>query len=284
MQRREFLQTSVIAAAAVGVAPHVLGGEGPATKPARDPFRGLKVGIASYTYRKFTLDQAIAMTQEAGLKYINLKEAHLLLKSTREERQAAHKKLTDAGLTLMGGGVIYLNTDTTTEDDIRAAFDYVRDAGMPMMVCSPAPRLMDIVEKFVKEYDLRVTINNRGPGDKYFASAYDVYRLVKDRDARLGICLDTGHTVRMGEDPVQVMRECGERVHDLHVKDVTLSKPEGKSTEIGLGVVDMVAFFRTLLERKFAYHVGLECDASETNPQPDVLRSVAYLRGILAAI
>jgi sugar phosphate isomerase/epimerase len=265
MHRREFLQKSAFAAAAVGVAPQLFGGEGPATKPARDPFRGLKVGIASFTYRKFTLEQAITMTQEAGLKYINLKEAHLPLKSTREERQAVHKKLEEAGLTLMGGGVIYLNTETTTEDDIRAAFDYVRDAGMPMMVCSPSPRVMDTVEKFAKEFDIRVTINNRGPGDRYFASTYDVYRLVKDRDARLGICMDTGHTVRMGEDPVQVMRQCGERVHDLHVKDVTLAKPEGKSTEIGLGVVDMVAFFRNLIERKFAYHVGLECDASETN-------------------
>ena len=72
---------------------------------------GLKLGLTTYTLRKFTLEQAIAMTKEAELEYISLKDMHLPLKSTRAERQKASKKVKDAGLVLMGGGVITMKDD-----------------------------------------------------------------------------------------------------------------------------------------------------------------------------
>jgi sugar phosphate isomerase/epimerase len=221
------------------------------------------------------------MTQEAELKFINLKDVHLPMKTTRAERLAVRQKVEAAGLTLMGGGVIYL---TTPEADFRGAFEYVKDAGMPLMVTSIAPALLDTLEKWVKEYDVRVAINNRGPGQANFSSPYDIFRAVKSRDARLGICMDTGHTARLGEDPAKAIRDCRSRLFDLHLKDVTLAKPEGKSTAIGFGAIDMVAVFKELLRQKFPYHVGIECDEKEDAPQPDVLASVAYIRGVLAAI
>jgi inosose dehydratase len=294
LSRRGFLRAGLLAGAgtaalaqagfAAGRGPEAV--EQPAktafTKPVRDPFGGLKLGMASYTYRKFTLDQALEMTREAGLKYINLKDVHLPMKTSAAERQDVRRKVEAAGLVLMGGGVIYLLG--VGEPEIRAAFEYVKDAGMPTMVCSPSPDVLDIVEKMARLYDVRVAINNRGPGDKYFPSPYDVHRVVKNRDQRLGICMDTGHTVRVGDDPVRVIRECGGRLYDLHLKDVTLARPEGKSTEVGRGVVDMVGVLRALVRRKFPFHAGLECDENENAPQPDVLGSVAYMRGVLAAI
>jgi hypothetical protein len=81
------------------------------------------VGITTYTLRKFTLDQAIAMTKEAGVKYISLKEVHLPLKSTQEQRRQAHKKVNAAGLTLMGGGVISIKNN---QEEISNVFDYAR--------------------------------------------------------------------------------------------------------------------------------------------------------------
>jgi len=105
--RRQFLQTGFLVSG-------VLASAVPApvfaaiTKPERDAFRGLKVGMASYTLRKFSLDQAIAMTRHAGLKYINLKDVHLPLSSTSAERGAAARKIQESGLLLIGGGVIYM--------------------------------------------------------------------------------------------------------------------------------------------------------------------------------
>jgi inosose dehydratase len=280
INRRRFLQAGLLGTTALAAAlpKDALAA---VTKPQRDSFDGLKLGMASYTLRKFPLDQAIAMTKQAGLKYINLKDAHLSLKSSREERQEARKKIEDAGLTLMGGGVIYMKNN---DAEIRAVFDYAKDSGMPTIVCSPEPDALDTVEKMAKEYDIFIAIHNHGPGDKKYPSPLDVLRLVKDRDPRMGLCMDVGHTVRLGEDPVAEIEQAGSRLHDFHIKDETKAAANGSPTEVGKGVIDIVGVLKALVAAKYPYHIGLEYEANETNPMPGVIESVAYMRGVLAAI
>jgi len=282
LNRRHFLQTGIFgsaAMAAVRLCPSTAVAD--VTRPVRDPFDGLKVGITSYTLRQFTLEQAIAMTKQAGVKYISLKEVHLPLKSSREERMAARKQIEQAGLILMGGGVIYMKKN---EAEIRNDFEYARDAGMATIVCSPDPEALDIVEKFAKEFDLRIAIHNHGPTDKRYPSPLDVMKLVKDRDSRMGICMDVGHTVRINEDPIPVMRQVASRLYEFHMKDVTAPTPEGKATEVGKGVIDIVAILQTLVKMKWPYHVALEYEAHGDNPMPGMIESYAYMRGILATI
>src|SRR2546430_3089703 len=172
--RRRFLQTG-FAATAFATTTLPAASYGAVTKTERDPFRGLKTGLTTYTLRKFTLDQAIEMTKQAGVKYISLKEVHLALKSTPEQRKEARKKVEQAGLVLMGGGVIYIKNN---EDEIRNVFEYAKDAGMPTIIWSPDPDALDGVEKAAKKYDLRIAIHNHGPGDKRYPSPLDVLRLV----------------------------------------------------------------------------------------------------------
>jgi inosose dehydratase len=281
INRRRFLQTGVLGSTAVAATSLPSLSFGALTKTAGDPFHGLKVGITSYTLRKFSLDEAIAMTKQAGVKYISLKDVHLSLKSTTAQRQEARRKIENAGLELLGGGVIYLNNNI---DEIRAAFDYAKDAGMPTIVSAPDPAALDKVEKMVKEYDLRVAIHNHGPGDKRYPSPLDVLRLVKDRDARMGVCIDVGHTVRNGDDPVAAIEQCASRLYDFHMTDVTQAAANGASAEVGKGVIDIVAVLKALLRTKFAYHVALEYEAHADAPMPGILESLTYIRGVLAAI
>src|SRR2546426_11508724 len=96
INRRRFLQTGLAGGAALAAASAPGPSFAGATKPVRDPYHGLKMGMTSYTLRKFSLEEAIAMTKEAGLKYISLKDVHLPLKSTPEMRRAAHKKIEEA--------------------------------------------------------------------------------------------------------------------------------------------------------------------------------------------
>jgi inosose dehydratase len=278
--RRKFLQTGVLVSGVLASAMP-LPAFAAATKPVTEPFHGLKLGIASYTFRKFSLDQAIAMTKQSGLKYINLKDTHLALTSTAAECAVAAAKIKEAGLTLMGGGVIYLKKD---ERQIRGTFEYARNAGMPMIVCSPEPDALDIVEGMAKEFDLRVAIHNHGTTDKKYPSPLDVLKMVEQRDAHMGICMDVGHTVRLGEDPVSVISQCSQRLYDFHVKDITQPNAKGSDTEVGKGVIDIVGVFKALVAMKFAGHIGLEYEANADAPLPGVMESVAYMRGVLAAI
>lgn len=282
MNRRRFLHRTLLgstALAAFTTLPSAL--LRAATESGPDAFHGLKVGIASYSLRKFSLDQAIAMTKEAGVKHICLKDVHLPMKSTMAQRQEAHRKIEAAGLVLMGGGVIYINNK---EEEVRNVFEYAKDAGMPTIVCSPDPAAMDIVEKMAKQYDLRIAIHNHGPGDKRYPSPLDVLKMVKDRDARMGICIDVGHTVRIGEDAVAVIKQCASRLYDFHIKDVNAATPKGGAVVLGKGVIDLPGVLKALVGIKYSYHLALEHEIDADAPIPGIIESFNYMRRVLATI
>jgi inosose dehydratase len=281
LDRRHFLKVGLLGSSALAIAASPKALLAGVTKPERAPYDGLKLGMASYTFRKFTLDQAIAMTKQARAGYISLKDFHLPYKTTPAERQEARKKIEAAGLGLVSGGVIYMKNN---DEEIRGFFDYAKDAGMPTIVCSPDIDALDTVEKMAKEYDIRIAIHNHGPGDKKYPSPLDVLRLVKDRDPRIGLCIDVGHTVRLGEDPIDVIHQCERRLYDFHIKDVTEATSKGKPTEVGLGVIDIVSVLKTLVELGYAFNVGLEYEEKENDPLPGVIESFGYMRGVLAAI
>ncbi len=280
--RRKFMQTSLAVASAYSASDLQAEKADHSHKSGQDPFRGLKVGVASYSLRKFSLDEAIEMTQKLGVRYITLKDFHLPRNSSKVQRQEARKKIEGAGLILMGGGVINMKND---EAEIRSAFEYAKDAGMPLIVASPEPNAMDVLEKVVKDYDIRVAIHNHGPEDqKKFPSPYDVMQAVKNRDKRIGLCMDIGHTMRIGLDPVSAVKRCASRLYDMHFKDVTAATPEGKNIEVGRGIIHIASLLKAVLDIRFTGHVALEYEINETNPLPGMAESLAYTRGVLAAL
>src|SRR4051812_21024060 len=63
MTRRQFVQKTAIGAATLTSALSVGTNAG-----AADPYRGLKMGVASISFRNFTLDEGIVMVRELGVK------------------------------------------------------------------------------------------------------------------------------------------------------------------------------------------------------------------------
>src|SRR5262249_2667405 len=100
----------------------------------QDRFRGLRVGITSYSVRRLSLDDGIKATLRLGLAYIPLKDFDLPRTSTTDQRREVAEKIRQAGLKLMGCGVVYMKND---EPQIRHAFEYARDARIPTIVASP---------------------------------------------------------------------------------------------------------------------------------------------------
>src|SRR5260221_10598339 len=121
VDRRSFLKAGLVGSLAWGGAgsAHRLLAE--VTKPQKALFGGLKLGMASYTFRKFTLEQAIEMSKQAGAVSISLKDVHLPYKSTPAERQEARRKVEAAGLFLASGGVIPMKNN---ESEVRDLFEY----------------------------------------------------------------------------------------------------------------------------------------------------------------
>jgi len=238
-----------------------------------------RLGVASYSFRKFSRERAIQMTLALGVRDINIKSFHLPLESTPEQIRAARAEFEGAGLAIDGGGNIAF--DKEDEGAIRRTFEYARLAGMPLMVCAPTLRTLPMLEKFVREYDIRLAIHNHGPEDKVFPTPQSVLVAVKGMDARIGCCVDVGHTLRAGADPVASLSDAGPRLLDIHMKD--LRKPvEGQDCPVGDGVMPVAAIFHQLQEMHYAGGVMLEYEAEAENPFPGMLKSFAYMRGVLA--
>src|SRR5262245_16331482 len=249
--------------------------------PAASARQALKLGIASYSMREFSLDDALAMTKRLGVKYMTFKDVHVPRTETPDQTRARRAKIEAAGITIMGGGTITIPNDAA---QIRKEFDYARNAGVPLIYVDPFPAALDTIEKMAKEYDIRVAIHNHGPEDTRWPRPQDAYAAVKSRDRRLGLCIDIGHTTRTGTDPVAACRECRDRLYDLHVKDLADRTVKDSDVEVGRGVMDIPALFRTLVEIGYQGQVGLEYEIHPTDPFPGMTESLAYMRGVLAGI
>jgi sugar phosphate isomerase/epimerase len=245
----------------------------------RDP--RLTIGVASYSLRKFTLDQALDMAKTLGVTHMTFKDVHLPRTDPPETTRALRAKIEAAGITIMGGGTINLPNDPV---QIRKDFEYAKAAGFPLIFISPDPASLDAVEQMAKEFDIKAAIHNHGPEDKHWPRPEDAYAAISSRDKHLGLCIDIGHTTRTGTDPVQACRQFRDRLYDLHVKDLAVKTDKDSQVEVGRGVLDVPALFRTLIDIGYQGQVGLEYEIHENDPLAGMIESIAYMRGVLAGV
>jgi len=278
------IRTAALAAAAVpitGILSNSLTAQAAAPANADERWRGLKIGVASYTFRKFNVDDTIKAIRRVGLRYVSIKDFHLPMNSTPQQRKDVAKKFRDAGITPLSCGVV---TMTNNQANIRSAFEYAKDAGIPTIVCAPATDSMATLDKMVKEYDIKLAIHNHGPGDNKYPLPYDAMKLIENYDPRIGLCIDIGHTGRMKVDPAKAILDCRQRVHDIHLKDINVMEARGSCVESGRGVLDLKAIMQALLDINFTGLAGFEYEKDADDPVPGLAESVGYTRGLLVGM
>jgi sugar phosphate isomerase/epimerase len=238
-----------------------------------------ELGLASYTFREFDLDSALAMAGRVGLARIALKSVHLPLESSEAEVRAAAAKIRAAGLVPYGCGVVTM----TTEAEVEQAFAYARTGGMEVIIGVPGHELLGRAEWKVRETGIQLAVHNHGPGDLLYPTPASILDRVKNLDPRIGVCLDIGHCQRSGLDPSEAAVACGARLLDVHLKDVTAPTKDGGPVEAGRGVIDLPRFLRTLAAMDYRGTAAFEYEKDGRDPLPGLAESVGYVRGVLAA-
>jgi len=238
--------------------------------------------VATYSLRELNRTDAIAAVNALRSPYVSIKSFHLPYESTAEELATGCAEFHDAGLEIVGGGVITLQQDD--DDDMRTYFDYARASGMPLMVIAPTPATLPRIERFVQEYDIAVAIHNHGPEDQYFPGPREALPFIQDMDPRVGLCVDLGHTTRTGVDIVEAIAEAGDRVLDVHVKDLRDLMDRDSQCIVGEGAMPMPAIFEQLVNMGYEGYVNLEYEIDAADPLPGMLQSFAYMRGVLAGL
>ncbi len=274
---RKFLKNHFVAIAAIG-AVCIFSAFMPIRTNEAKSAHPLEVGIAGYTFAKFDLDKSIAMMKRLGVHYLSVKEIHLPLNSSQETIDAAMAKFKAADINVYTVGVIYMKT----KEAVDLAFSYAKKCGVTMIVGVPNYDLLDYAEEKVKEYNIRLAIHNHGPEDALYPGPKDVYDRIKNRDARMGLCIDIGHATRAGYSADKAVKDFKDRLFDLHIKDVSIAAKDGKAIEIGRGVINFPALVKALNKIGYKGICSIEFEKDMTDPLAGIAESIGYFKGVAA--
>jgi sugar phosphate isomerase/epimerase len=227
----------------------------------------------------------IGFMKQLNVFALNAKDVKDHLPMDAPQESAALADYAAAGIRLHAAGAIYFAKDKDEDADLRSKFEYCKRAGIGVIVAGdPAPETLPRMERFVKEYNIRIAIHNHGPEDKLWHSPLDVLKVVKEMDPRIGCCIDVGHTVRAGTDVVQAIQEAGPRLFNVHMKDLTNFESKESQVAVGEGILPVRKMFEALMATKYEGFVDLEYEIHPDDPMPGVISSFAYMRGVLAGM
>ena len=82
--------------------------------------------------------------------------------------------------------------------------------------------------------------------------------MIRDMDPRMGVCVDIGHSARTGRDVVQEIAAAGNRLHDIHIKDLADISSAASQCIVGQGLIPVAAIFRQLEVMAYEGYVNLE--------------------------
>ena len=311
MNRLEFIRGGAVlgAIAAAGCATDkaasCCGCAAPSKGRGKCPFR---LGVAGYTFHKFSLDETLAMLRTYDVGELCAKDFHYPMTATPAELKELVKKTSDSGVHLYGAGPI----TTKTEDDAKRAFEYCATLGVPTVVGVPAEvfdaslgwkgirssrKMCEVCAKLADEYKMNFAIHNHGANPKtgnpnLYPTVEDTAKIISDLSPRIGFCVDIAYTYADGFDPSEILRRHAARVFDIHLRNVAVGDNGSSGAAADHGLIDYVRILRTLKEIGYTGVCGLELanaygKPNEENPGADpswIPRSIGYFRGLMDAI
>ena len=238
------------------------------------------LGLASYTFRNFTRAQLIAFMKQLNVSQLNAKDVKDHLPMDPREEARAIADYSAAAIKLHAA--VAIDFQKNEDDDIRSKFDYCKRADIGVIVAGDlTPENLPRMEKFAKQYDIRIAIHNHGPEDKLWKSPLDVLKAVDRMDPRIGCCIDVGHTARAGSDVIAAIRAAGPRLFNVHMKDLANFHDKESQVAVGQGIMPVRGIYEALLAIKYPGFVDLEYEIEPDNPMLGVISSLAYMRGVL---
>src|SRR5262245_19172574 len=216
LSRRRFLALS--AAAAAGAtwfeAPQILSAAGLAD--GKDTWGGFPVGVQSYSLRNYKLPEAIRHLQGMGVHYVELAGTQLPTTASDAEIAETLKLCHAADLEVSAHGV---NPFSKDHQKHRQIFEFAKKLGIRTISANQQPdaKTFESLDNHVAIFDMRIAIHNHGPGALY-DKLDSVLTIIKNHDHRIGACVDCGHFIASGEDPVKCVLALNDRVYGVHMK------------------------------------------------------------------
>ena len=229
----------------------------------------MELGLQSYCLRGIKDNEAAAEAVKAcGLRRIELCGVHTGWEDSTAFGQLA-ERYESARVSVVSIGV---NRITADREAARSLFECAQAAGLERMsVDFPLDGIdeaLSVAEEMSEHYGVLLGIHNHG-GRHWLGSCTALRWVFGKTSARIGLNLDTAWALDSGENPLEMAREFGDRLHLVHIKDFTFGRnrtPE--DVVVGTGNLDLVALDEVLTSIGFAGEAILEYEGDIENPVP----------------
>jgi len=251
--------------------------------------RKFPVAVQCWTFRKFSFQEALPRIKALGIDFVQAYPGQMLSPEkpgvkfdhnlSDENIQWVKKILGQLGLQLVSYGVVGFDN---TEKDMRRVFDFAKELGIWTIVTEPEFDDFDLLEQIVQEYGINIAIHNHPFPNKY-ARPEEVLKRIEGRDARIGACVDTGHWMRSGIEPLEGLKMLRGRIIDVHLKDLdAFGKVEAEDVPFGLGKAKVEDLLRELTAQNYRGYITVEYEkeADAFDPSPPIKKGLAYVKSV----
>ncbi|MEO5802949.1 MAG: sugar phosphate isomerase/epimerase family protein [Verrucomicrobiota bacterium] len=257
--------------------------------PDKYKISGFAMGCQAYTFKEFTVFEAIEKTAAAGGKVIEFFPRQKLSKEEPDvkwDHNASDETITKVKAKLKQHDILAVNYGVVPipEDEQEASkiFEFAKKLGL-IAVTTESEKSIDTIEKLVKKYDVKVGFHDhpkRATDPTYLMwDPNHVLALVKERDHRIGACADTGHWVRSGLKPVDCLKILKGRIISSHLKDLNeFGKLEAHDLPYGQGVSDIKGILDELKKQKFSGNISVEYEYHWETSLPEVKQCIDFVR------
>lgn len=239
----------------------------------------IKLGMQTWTLRNLNFEQSVEFCAKHGIKYLQLIPNHIDLNGSKEAWQKKKDLIEKNGLVAYTFGVAPTSLD---KEQNRKLFECAKFFGMKMIVVEPSDfKILDSLEELAREYDMKVVIHNHDLKSLY-GNPNVVRNLIKNRDQRIGVCMDAGWIASGRMDPSKVFKDYGGRVYDIHLKDKDVTSSDGgdkwQDTFLGEGDAKLPELIKTLLDADWDGVMAIETDNNLKDPTEHTVKALEFLK------
>ena len=226
-------------------------------------YTGYQLGSQSYSFRNFSFPDSIAQLKGLGLANMEFCSVHFKPDAADPGFATVQSTIAASGIKVLCYGV-----EEFTKDDAanRKKFEFAKALGIGVLTANPDAESFSSLDALCEEFKIKIAIHNHGPKARY-DKVTDTLKAVEGHHPFIGACVDTGHVIRSGEKPHEVIAALGPRVHSLHLKDWVFN---GKEQILGKGDMDLAAVATSLKALGFTGPLMVEYEESPDNPVPDM--------------
>src|SRR5271170_3067699 len=235
----------------------------------------LKIGIGTYTYHSYSLDDMISQLTALKIAEIEMSRGEFMLMKppTDEMCRSAKSKFDQAGIRC----VSYYSATIKDDRDLDYAVRFAGLLGSRNISGDATGGMLAKIDERLSKEGLTFGIHNHYFKQKFaYESPEDVLNALAGRSKTMGSTLDVGHIASCGHDTVDAVRKLAPFLKMVHLKDVKASGGED-NVLLGQGIAKIPAVMEELHKVSYSGLCAIEYE-KEGNVDSDVATEVEFAR------